>query len=60
MLSHEDESGSVQNVFMPLSIGVIAEFLKLNYKEGDLEIELFTRPSKFEEYLKSILGGYGE
>ena len=52
MLSHEDESGSVQNVFMPLSIGVIAEFLKLNYKEGDLEIELFKRPSKFEEYLR--------
>lgn len=53
MLSHEDESGSVQNVFMPLSIGVIAEFLKLNSKDGDLEIELFKRPSKFEEYLKS-------
>lgn len=53
MLSHEDESGSVQNVFMPLSIGVIAEFLKLNYNEDDLEMELFKRPSKFEEYLQS-------
>lgn len=53
MLSHEDESGSVQNVFMPLSIGVIAEFLKLNFKDDTLEIELFKRPSKFEHYLKN-------
>ena len=37
MLSHEEESGTLQNNFMPLSIGVIAEFLRLNFDKEHLD-----------------------
>jgi radical SAM superfamily enzyme YgiQ (UPF0313 family) len=53
MLSHEEESGTLQNNFMPLSIGVIAEFLRLNFDKEHLDINLFKRPSKLDIYLKN-------
>ena len=55
MLSHENEFGTLQNVHMPLSIGVIGEFLRLNYDKEDIDISLFKRPSKFDIYLKNNL-----
>ena len=55
MLSHENNTGTLQNVHMPLSIGVIGEFLRLNFDKENIEINLFKRPSKFDMYLKNNL-----
>jgi len=52
MLSHEDQNGTLQNNHIPLSIGVIGEFLRLNFKKENLILDLFKRPSQFESYLK--------
>ena len=53
MLSHEDEKGALQNNHIPLSTGVIGEFLRLNFDKDILELDLFKRPSQFETYLKN-------
>jgi len=53
MLSHEDERGTLQNNHIPLSTGVIGEFLRLNFNKESLELDLFKRPSHFDTYLKN-------
>ena len=53
MLSHEDEKGTLQNNHIPLSTGVIGEFLRLNFCNEVLELDLFKRPSQFDTYLKN-------
>ena len=53
MLSHEDDRGSLQNNHIPLAIGVIGEFLRLNFSKENLELDLFKRPSQFDTYLKN-------
>ena len=53
MLSHEDEKGTLQNNHIPLSTGVIGEFLRLNFCKEVLELDLFKRPSQFDTYLKN-------
>ena len=50
LLSHEEENGNLQNIHMPLSIGILAEFLKLKFSRATLNINLFKRPSKFDEF----------
>jgi hypothetical protein len=37
MLSHENNTGTLQNVHMPLSIGVIGEFLRLNFDKENIK-----------------------
>ena len=51
LLAHENSNGVLQNRYFPLSIGLIAEFIKVNHK--DVEIDLFKKPSEFTNYLKT-------
>ena len=44
MLSHEGERGALQNNHIPLSTGVIGEFLCLHFSKENLELDLFKRP----------------
>lgn len=64
LLSHEEENGNLQNIHMPLSIGVLAEFLNLKFTKTSLDINLFKRPSKFDKYYQNqspdvvLMGNY--
>ena len=51
MLSHESESGVLHNNHLPLSIGVISEFIKLNAAVPDLTVDIFKRPTLFESHI---------
>lgn len=63
LLAHENEKGSLQNRYFPLSIGLVAEFMKANIK-SPLEISLFKKPSELTKYLEKndpdivMLGNY--
>ena len=52
LLAHETEDGILQNRYFPLSIGLVAEFIKANVK-SPVEISLFKKPSKLKNYLKN-------
>ena len=51
LLAHENSEGVMQNRYFPLSIGLIAEFLKLHNK--NLEIDLFKKPSELSKYIET-------
>jgi radical SAM superfamily enzyme YgiQ (UPF0313 family) len=51
LLAHENSDGVMQNRYFPLSIGLIAEFLKLHDK--NLEIDLFKKPSELSKYIET-------
>ena len=63
LLAHENDKGVLQNRYFPLSIGLVAEFIKANIK-SPLEISLFKKPSELTKYLEKndpdivMLGNY--
>jgi hypothetical protein len=44
MLNQENNTGTRQNIHMPLSIVVIGEFLRLNFDKENIEMNLFKSP----------------